>query len=238
MSEPPREPGILKRIMPTILITGAGRGLGLELARQYAQDRWRVLGTVRNAEAQTDLAKLGAEALTLDVTDTVQVKQLASRLQGLPLDVLICNAGITGKRGMALGSFDYASWEDVLRVNLLGAAAVIEALVDNVAASERKTIAVMSSRLGSISETSGMTLPYATSKAALNLLAKGLAATLASRGIIVVALSPGWVKTDMGGTSAPLTPAASVRGLRKVLAGLAREDSGKFLSYDGSVIPW
>src|SRR2546422_1643096 len=113
---------------------------------------------------------------------------------------------------MALGSFDYAEWEKVLRVNLLGAAAVIEALVDNVAASERKTIAVMSSRLGSISESSGMTLPYSTSKAALNLLAKGLAANLASRGIIVVALSPGWVRTDMGGQAAPLTPETSVRG--------------------------
>jgi NAD(P)-dependent dehydrogenase (short-subunit alcohol dehydrogenase family) len=139
---------------------------------------------------------------------------------------------------MALGSFDYADWEKVLRVNLLGAAAVIEALVDNVAASERKTIALMSSRLGSIAETSGSTLPYSTSKAALNLLAKALAETLRPRGIIVAALSPGWVRTDMGGQGAPLTPEASVRGLRKVLGGLRREDSGKFYSHDGSPIPW
>jgi NAD(P)-dependent dehydrogenase (short-subunit alcohol dehydrogenase family) len=224
--------------MPTILITGAGRGLGLELARQYAQEGWRVLGTVRNAKGETALAKLGAEPLTIDVTDAAQVRELGSRLRGVPLDVLYCNAGTVGKRGMALGSFDYAAWEEVLRVNLLGAAAVIEALVENVAASERKTIAVMSSRLGSIAETSGMTLPYATSKAALNLLAKALAATLAHRGIIIVALSPGWVRTDMGGESAPLSPEASVRGLRKVIAGLGRQDSGKFLSHDGSAIPW
>jgi len=96
----------------------------------------------------------------------------------------------------------------------------------------------MSSRLGSITESSGMTLPYATSKAALNLLAKGLAATLVSRGIIVVALSPGWVRTDMGGESAPLTPETSVRGLRKVIGALKREDSGRFFSHDGSTIPW
>jgi NAD(P)-dependent dehydrogenase (short-subunit alcohol dehydrogenase family) len=115
---------------------------------------------------------------------------------------------------------------------------VIEALVDNVAISERKAIAVMSSRLGSISETSGETLPYATSKAALNLLARGLATRVADRGVIVVALSPGWVRTDMGGEAAPLAPAVSVRGLRKVLGGLRREDTGKFLSYDGSTIPW
>ena len=220
--------------MPTILISGAGRGLGLELARQYAQDGWRVIGTVRDA----DLKKFGVETLKVDVTNTAEVKELSRKLKGEPIDVLFCNAGIIGKRGMALGSFDYAAWEEVLRVNLLGAAALIEALIDNVAASERKTVAVMSSRLGSIAETSGMTLPYATSKAALNLLAKGLAATLDTRGIVVVALSPGWVKTDMGGEGAALTPETSVRGLRTVLGGLRREDSGKFFSYDGSQIPW
>jgi NAD(P)-dependent dehydrogenase (short-subunit alcohol dehydrogenase family) len=218
--------------LPTILITGAGRGLGLELARQYAQDGWRVIGTVRSPAPHLP------EAITLDVTNTAQVKQLSSQLKGVAIDVLFCNAGISGKRGMALGSFDYEEWEKVLRVNLLGAAAVIEALIDNVAASERKTVALMSSRLGSIAETSGATLPYSTSKAALNLLAKGLAANLAPRGIIVVALSPGWVKTDMGGASAPLTAEASVRGLRNVVRRLRREDSGKFFSYDGAAIPW
>jgi len=218
--------------LPTILITGAARGLGRELARQYAEDGWRVIGTVRSPAP--DLR----ETITLDMADTGQVKQLALQLKGVPIDVLFCNAGISGKRGMALGSFDYEEWMKVLRVNLLGAAAVIEALIENVAASEGKTVALMSSRLGSIAETSGSTLPYSTSKAALNLLAKGLAANLAPRGVIVVALSPGWVKTDMGGESAPLGPEASVRGLRRVVGRLRREDSGKFFSYDGAAIPW
>jgi NAD(P)-dependent dehydrogenase (short-subunit alcohol dehydrogenase family) len=222
--------------MPTILITGAGRGLGSELARQYAADGWRVIGTVR--KAAPGLKELGVESLVADVTDVAQVQTMAQKLKGEPLDLLFCNAGIIGKRGMALGSLDYEEWDKVLRVNLLGAAAVIEALVENVAASERKTIAVMSSRLGSIAETSGMTLPYSTSKAALNLLAKALAETLRPRGITVVALSPGWVRTDMGGQGASLAPETSVRGLRKVLAGLKLQDSGKFLSHDGSPIPW
>ena len=214
--------------MPTALITGAGRGLGKELARQYAAEGWKVIGTERGPKAQ----------YPLDVTNRQHVENLAKTLKGEPIDLLFCNAGITGRKGMTPGSFDFESWEEILRVNLLGAAAVAEAFLDHVAASEHRTIAMMSSRLGSIAESSGMTLPYATSKAALNMLVKGLAATLASRGIIVVALSPGWVRTDMGGAQASLSPETSVRGLRKVIAGLGKANSGKFLSYDGSPIPW
>lgn len=212
--------------MPTALITGAGRGLGKELARQYAADGWQVIGTERAASAKH----------RLDVTDRGQISALAATLRGRPIDLLFCNAGITGKKGMAPGNFDFDSWEEVLRVNVLGAAAVAEAFMDQVAKSERKTIAMMSSRLGSITESSGMTLPYATSKAALNMLVKGLAAT--QRSIIVVALSPGWVRTDMGGQGAPLSPEASVNGLRRVIDGLTIADSGKFLSYEGKPIPW
>lgn len=208
---------------PTALITGAGRGLGKELARQYAADGWKVIGTERRE---------------LEMTDIGQIREFARKLNGEPIDLLFCNAGISGKRGMAPGSFDFDSWEEVLKVNLLGPAALAEALIENVAASARRTIALMSSRLGSIGESSGMTLPYATSKAALNMLAKGLAATLGSRGIIVVALSPGWVRTDMGGAGAPLSPDESVRGLRGVIDKLTVSDSGKFLSHDGSEIPW
>ena len=209
--------------MPTALITGTSRGLGKELVRQYAADRWEVIGTERR---------------DMDMNDAAQIRRYAEKLRDRPIDLLFCNAGISGKRGMAVGSFDFQSWQEVLRVNLLGPAALAEALVDNVAASERKTIAFMSSRLGSIGESSGMTLPYSTSKAALNMLAKGLAATLASKEIIVVALSPGWVRTDMGGASAPLSPETSVRGLRKVIERLKPRDSGRFLSHDGTEIPW
>ena len=103
--------------MPTVVITGAGRGLGRELARQYAGDGWRVIGTVRGP---SDLA----ESVTLDVTDAAQTRRLAARLKGVPIDVLFCNAVVSGKRGNRFGHFDYADWEHVLRVNLLGVAAV------------------------------------------------------------------------------------------------------------------
>lgn len=193
-----------------------------------------MIGTVRDAKA----IPAGVEAHIADVTRPEQIQKVAKALKDTPLDILFCNAGIIGKRGMALGSFDYASWEEVLRVNVLGAAALAEAFVDNVAASKGKVIAMMSSRLGSIAESGGMTLPYATSKAALNMLVKGLAATLGAKGVVVVALSPGWVRTDMGGNGAPLAPETSVAGLRNVIAGLTPSDSGKFLSHDGSPIPW
>ena len=209
--------------MPTALITGASRGLGAELARQYAAEGWEVIATTRRE---------------LEMTDRAQISRFANALKGRPIDLLFCNAGIVGKRGMKPGNFDFDSWEEVLRVNLLGPAALADALLDNVAASERRVIAMMSSRLGSISESSGMTLPYATSKAALNMLVKGLAAHVAGRGIVVVALSPGWVRTDMGGAGAPLAPEVSVRNLRKVISALKSGDSGTFLSHDGAPIPW
>ena len=209
--------------MPTALITGAGRGLGKELARQYETEGWRVIGTTRRE---------------FDVTDFAQIRRFSAGLKGAPIDLLFCNAGISGKRGTSIGSFDYHSWQEVLRVNVLGAAAVAEAFVDNVAASERKRIAFMSSRLGSIAETSGHTLPYASSKAALNMVVKAFSVLLAPRGIVVLALHPGWVRTDMGGAGAPLEPGESVRGLRKVIEGATSADSGRFLSHDGAAIPW
>ena len=121
--------------MPTALITGAGRGLGKELARQYAADGWKVIGTQRR---------------DMDMADRRTIRAYAAKVKQ-PIDLLFCNAGITGRKGNAPGSFDFDTWEEILRVNLLGAAAVAETLLDNVAASERRVIAMMSSRLGSIS---------------------------------------------------------------------------------------
>jgi NAD(P)-dependent dehydrogenase (short-subunit alcohol dehydrogenase family) len=226
--------------MPTVLITGAGRGLGYEYARQYASDGWKVIATIRKGDAKAALASLGpdVDVRLADVADLGSIGRLAADLRGVPIDVLVNNAGVYGPTGQALGKLDYGAWEQVLRVNLLGPAAVAEALVDNVAASSRRTIVMMSSRLGSIAEMRGGDYLYGSSKAALNAVAKALSSALAARGVIVVALSPGWVRTDMGGGSAPLEPETSVAGMRKVIAGLSREASGRFLSYDGSSIPW
>jgi len=226
--------------MPTVLITGAGRGLGLELARQYAAEGWKMIATIRKHDAKATLQALGpgVDVRLADVADRGSIGRLAADLRGVPIDVLFNNAGIYGPSGLSLGKLDYGAWEQVLRVNVLGPAAVSEALVDNVAASGRRTIVMMSSRLGSIEEMRAGDYLYGSSKAALNAVTRAFSSALAARGIVVVAMSPGWVRTDMGGAGAPLAPETSVAGMRKVIAGLSRQDSGRFLSYDGSEIPW
>jgi len=226
--------------MPTVLITGAGRGLGFEFARQYAGEGWKVVATVRKPEAGAKLAALGkaVEVHIADVTDRAAIARLAKDLKGAPIDVLICNAGIYGPKGQPFGQTDYATWEQVMRVNVMAPMAVVEALADNVAASGLKRIVMMSSGLGSIARNDGDDPIYRSSKAALNQVAKTLSVELKDRGITVVAVSPGWVKTDMGGPAASLTPDVSIAGLRKVIAGLAPKDAGRYLHYDGTENPW
>ena len=225
----------------SVLITGAGRGIGLELARQYAAEGWRVHATSRDAKGARPLERIEGDVVThrLDVTKGVQVSALARDLKGEPIDLLINNAGRTGARDRTFGSLDYESWEEIFRVNTLGPLRVAEALVDLVAASKRKLIISLSSRMGSIgANKDGGSYSYRSSKAALNAAMKSLSIDLARRKITVVVFHPGWVRTDMGGRSASLSPKKSVEGLRTVIDGLKRSDNGRFLNYDGAEIPW
>ena len=226
---------------PVVLITGAGRGLGHEFARQYLRDGWRVIGTVRDSVGRDRLLALGGDVTAhhVDVTDLSTIRAMAAALKGVPIDVLVCNAGIIGPRGVQIGGVDYAAWVEVLRVNLLGPVAVAEALAENVAAGRHKVIAMISSRLGSISESGSIGyLLYGSSKSALNSATKALSVGLADRGVTVVALSPGWVRTDMGGQDAPLAPDTSVGGMRRVIGSLEPGATGKFFACDGGIVPW
>ena len=237
--------------MPTVLITGANRGLGLELARQYAADGWRVLACARHPDAGplADLAggQPHVRCHTLEVTDASSVGALAASLEGTPIDVLLNVAGVMHRRHdvadgtprPAFGAFDYDDWARVLSVNVLGQARVAEALVDHVAASDQKKIVTLSSELGSVGgNKSGGLYAYRSSKAAVNALMKSMAIDLASRGIIAVPMHPGWVRTDMGGPKAPLSAEESASGMRRVIAGLTLADSGRFLQWDGQELPW
>jgi NAD(P)-dependent dehydrogenase (short-subunit alcohol dehydrogenase family) len=226
----------------TVLVTGANRGIGLEFARQYRAAGWQVIATARDPGAAKDLKALGVgvRIVPLDVTRPESVAALAASLGNEPIDLLINNAGQgVGFEIRPLRELKMDEFERVMQVNALGPVRVTQALLPNLRAGKGKTIVGISSVLGSIaSNQEGGFYGYRESKAALDMFLRSLAAELKGEGFICIALVPGWVKTDMGGPNAPLTPEESVAGMRQVLAGLKPQDSGKFWSHDGSNIPW
>jgi len=239
--------------MPTTLITGAGRGLGLEFVRQYAADGWTVLATAREPERHAELQALVAAAAgrirvyALDVADRAAIGALAGALAGEAIDVLVNNAGTMGSEGYAgrgmqaqrFGSSHYDDWLHTFAVNALGPMKMAEAFADHVAASQQKKIVALSSVVASIgSNNLGGLYAYRSSKTALNAIMKSMALDLARRGIIVAPLHPGWAATAIGGPTAPVRPQHSVAGLRHVIAGLTREKSGRFWQWDGKELPW
>lgn len=227
--------------MPSVLITGANRGLGLEFTRQYAADGWRVFAACRDPAGARDLAAVEGDvsAETLDVDDGPQVAALANKLSGQPIDVLINNAGIYGPKDVTRDTVNYDAWGQVFRTNAMSPLAVSAAFAANVAQGGQKKIITLSSIMGSIAENdSSGDFIYRSSKAAVNAVMKSLAGDLKSEGITVAVLHPGWVRTDMGGPDAAIEAPESVTGIRAVIAGLKESDSGRFLNYDGTEIPW
>jgi NAD(P)-dependent dehydrogenase (short-subunit alcohol dehydrogenase family) len=229
----------------TVLVSGANRGLGLEFVRQYAADGWQVYAACRAPNDAKELQELAAASggrmhlLAFDVTDTTSVRGAAGALGGEAIDILVNNAGVGGPRNEQLGRLDYAAWERVLDVNTLGPMRVTEAFVDNVAKSREKKVVTITSGMGSIADnTSGGSYAYRTSKAAVNMAVKSLSLDLAPRGIVCIVMSPGWVRTDMGGPRGTLSPAESIHAMRGVIAGLKPGDTGKFFNYNGKSYPW
>ncbi len=233
-----------ERDLPTVLITGTNRGIGLALARGYVAEGWQVHACCRRPDKAKDLKALRAEAgdrlavHRLDVTDGLKVANLSRELAEEAIDVLINNAGISGPRG-GFGETDYDRWQPVLAVNSFAPLRLAERFVEQVARSERKLVVNISSKMGSIgANVSGDSIIYRASKAALNQVSKCLSVALAPRGITVILFHPGWVSTDMGGSEAPVTPADSAAGIRAVLEGVTAEDNGGFFNYDGEELPW
>jgi NAD(P)-dependent dehydrogenase (short-subunit alcohol dehydrogenase family) len=227
--------------MPTVLITGANRGLGLEYARQYADDGWRVIATCRDPEKAMELASLRGqvEIHALDIGNHGKIMSLADSLRKDAIDLLLNNAGIFGPRPSQLGHIEYDTWEEVIRINVMSPLKVCESFIAHVAASELKKIAIMSSKMGSMDDNnSGGSYVYRSAKAALNAIMKSLSVDLRPRGVSVAILHPGWVRTDMGGPSGLIDAPESVNGLRQVIESLNPENSGRFYNYDGSEIPW
>lgn len=232
--------------MPSILVTGSNRGLGLEWVRQYADLGWRVYASCRFPEQALELAQLVAanrhvSLHRLDVTSDDELQALVHELQDTPLDLLVNNAGVYFERWGKdkLGTIDYTAWLETLKVNTLGAMRVSEALRANLAVSERRLMVAVSSHMGSIEDIgSPNDYAYRSSKAALNAAMKGLAYEFEPLGVGVLLLHPGWVRTRMGGEMGGLSVQESVTHMRRLVEGFSPEQSGRFYRYDGSFIPW
>lgn len=212
---------------PVVLVTGASRGLGFELARQYRADGCEVIATCRGPRPGF---------LPLDVADESSIAGLADRLRDATIDVLVNNAGVLGDtRGLA--GLESGGFLDVIRANTLGPLLMVKAFLPMLRRSPRPVVANISSRVGTVAglDPDG-DYAYCASKAALNMLTAKLA--LDHRDVIFLALHPGWVKTDMGGPGAKVDAAVSALGLRRIIAGANPQNSGTFRTYDGKTLPW
>jgi len=230
--------------MPTVMITGANRGIGLELLRQYAERGWRVLGTCRDPGAATEAQSIAGahDSVSLPmlaVTDAAAVDALAQSLAGTAIDVLLLNAGVMSPASNTLGKLDAADFLRVLQVNVVAPAICAQAFRPHVAASERRIMVGMGSFLGSMASNSdGGLYSYRSAKAGIHAIMRSLSVDLREEGITAIAMHPGWVQTDMGGADAAISTEESVRGMISVIDGLKGEDSGRLLTYAGEALPW
>jgi NAD(P)-dependent dehydrogenase (short-subunit alcohol dehydrogenase family) len=226
--------------VPTVLITGTNRGIGLEFVRQYAGDGWRVLAACRRPATAKDLNAVPGDVHVhaLDVSDDRQIEALTKALARVPIDMLINNAGVGGPDDR-FGATPGEVWLEVFRVNSIAPMHMAEAFVEHLERGERRLIVNITSRMGSVADnSSGGSYAYRSSKAALNMVAKSLAVDLAPRGITVVLFHPGWVRTDMGGPDALITARESVASMREKIATLTPADSGRFFNFDGRPLAW
>ena len=230
--------------MINVLITGANRGLGLGFVKKYLEKNVLVLCTTRDISGSKELLECkerypnNIEIFELDLLKENGAETLANQLNGMPIDILINNAGV-GSSNQHFEAVSSKPWLEVLKVNLIAPLIITQSLFENVKKSSAKKIYFLSSQLGSIGDnTSGGMYIYRSSKTGLNQVVKSLSVDLKPKGITVVSLHPGWVKTDMGGPNAPVSIDKSIEGMIKVIERTDINDTGRFLNYDGTELPW
>jgi NAD(P)-dependent dehydrogenase (short-subunit alcohol dehydrogenase family) len=232
---------------PTVLINGSNRGIGLEIARIYANRDWNVIATARNPDAADDLKAIQADhpklrIVQLDVTDHARIDALAKELEGEPIDILINNAAISGGHENAkFGEMDFDVYTQVHKVNVIGPTKMAEAFLPNIKLSEQKKIINITSGQGSIEKTWGCCTIYRSSKASLNMMMKNISIELKRKGITVGLISPGFVKTGFTrGLDMPMmiTAEESATKVTAVIDEYDLEDTGTFLGKDGQTWPW
>ena len=227
--------------MAVVVITGASRGIGLELTAQLLRRGDSVVATYRDEPGKQRLVALGfVSTLTLrqlDVRDEASVAAFAASLAG-PIDVLVNSAGVMGPEHQRIESTDYAGWLDTLLVNVHGPFRVTTALLPRLRQSSNARVITLSSIMGCLSRKSAGYYAYRSSKAAVNKVMQLLANELRGEGIVACPVHPGWVRTEMGGYDAELSVEESARGLIALLDGLTLERSGRFWQWNGTELPW
>jgi NAD(P)-dependent dehydrogenase (short-subunit alcohol dehydrogenase family) len=236
--------------MNTILITGSNRGLGLEFTRQYAEDDWRVLACCRRESEELRLLRqrfVNVEVRHLDVTDHAAIEALSDALAAQPIDVLLNVAASFGRvdfpeggmQDQRFGNTDYQDWARMFRINVMGPMKMAESFVNQVAASRQKKIVTLTSMVGSMAlNTVGGIYRYRSTKAAVNAIMHSMAIDLRPRGILAVAIHPGWARIGMGGPQADIDAATAVGGVRKVIETLNEASLGTVIAYSGEPLPY
>jgi NAD(P)-dependent dehydrogenase (short-subunit alcohol dehydrogenase family) len=227
--------------MPTVVVTSASRGIGREFVRQFAAEGWQVIAACRHPEsvdAELRAYGSGVRPIAMDVTDLAAVEAVA-REDDRPVDLLLNTAGVIGNGDGGVGEVNYQEWARVLDINTMGPVRVLDAFTERLAAAGGGKAVTLTSGLGSIGDVgSGGSLMYRTSKAAMNMAMRARSFTLGPQGIIVAVINPGWVRTDMGGSGASISPEESVGAMRRQIDGLTMERTGSFLNWRGDGYPW
>lgn len=228
-----------------VLITGANRGIGLEMVRYCSQQGWRVFACCRNphnADSLFAIAKLSNGQISVHIADMLELttlQALAYELRNDPIDLLISNAGVYGSDKNKFGSVDVNDWLQTFQINSIAPLKLVEALLPQLLMGKQKQVICLSSKMASMADNGyGNSYIYRSSKAALNAIVKSLSIDLKEQGISCVAMHPGWVKTDMGGSNAEITTAQSVAQMFALITEFSEKDSGRFVDIDGSDIPW
>lgn len=237
-----------EEVKQRVLITGANRGLGLELSKQFAAENYHVIGTARSPEKAIELKEVADEVLQLDVTSDESIKGLAKALNGKKIDILVHNAGYFGptlglgkerEKSASLKTLTRSEVLDCFAVNAAGPLFVTQGLIPNLNASRQAKIIIISSRSGIINQTrKAGAYGYRISKTAANRAVKIMAADKILGNAIVVAIAPGHNQTDMGGSQAKLSPEVSMKQVKTRIEELTKKHDGGFWYYDGEKLPW
>lgn len=225
--------------MPTVFITGANRGLGLEFAKQYAADNWSVIATCRNPSKADALHSLGVEVQKLDVSDPAAIEAIKGEMEGRVIDLLINNAGVHGKDAESLFPVEPEDWIQAFKINAMAPVYLTYALMDNLAVAEKPIALTMGSQAGILSlyKKGGLYL-YRTTKAAAHAAGVLLANDCKEKGIIYLVVRPGRTKTDMAGDDAPFEVDDTIKCLRQVISNATMDLAGKFVDRSGEILPW